>query len=366
MSINRRAVLKSMGIAAATLPFMGAQSFAAGKKKKLGLALVGLGNYATYQVGVGLEQSDFWKVTGIVTGTPSKIPSWKKKWGIRDENVFNYENYDGLADSDDIDAVYICLPNGMHAEYTIRAAQAGKHVICEKPMAVSVREAEQMIEACDKAGVKLAIGYRLHFNGYHQQIMEWGANQAFGKFGYINANFSINVGPAGQWRLDRKLAGGGSLMDVGVYCIQAARYATGEEPVSVTAQFGPVTDPKFKEVEDGISWQLRFPSGCFMSGYSGYQGYVDELAIAAERKTIRMAPAYSYGPLKGELFGDRENKFEFPYRHHQHAQMEAMGPLFQSTEPMPDHISGLEGLKDMKIMIAIYEAAKTGKEVRIA
>lgn len=366
MNKNRRTLLRAMSLSAAALPFASNLSWSASSTysgKKLGLAMVGLGNYAN-QVGRGLEKSDYWNLSGIVTGSPEKIPTWKKKWGIKDENIFNYDNFDRLVNAKDIDVVYICLPNSMHAEYTIRAAKAGKHVICEKPMAVSVQEAEQMIKACDEAGVKLAIGYRLHFNLFHKQIIEWGKNQTHGKIGYVNATFTINVGSPDQWRLKKALAGGGSLMDVGIYCVQAARYATGEEPVSVKAQFGPISDPlKFKEVEDGISWQMKFNSGAYMTGYSGYKNYIDELYIGAEKNSYKIEPAFSYGPLAGEVKGEQGGKMDFPYLHHQYMQMEGMGPLFLSKEPMPNHISGIEGLKDMKILMAIYEAANSGKEV---
>lgn len=363
---NRRNLIKALGAAAVTLPFASWVSAEVANRggKKLGLAMVGLGSYATKQIAVGLQKSDYWNITGIVTGTPSKIPDWKQKWQIKNENIFNYDNFDKIIESKDIDAVYICLPNSMHAEFTIRAAKAGKHVICEKPMAVSVIEAEQMVKACDDAGVKLAIGYRLHFNAHHKQVMEWSRKKTFGPVKYVNANFGFAIGNPDQWRLKKALAGGGPLMDVGIYCVQAARYATGEEPVSIKAQFAPVTDPiKFKEVEEGISWQMHFPSGAYMTGFSGYNSYIDELYVGTSQKSFKIEPAYSYGPLSGQFLGGE--KIDFPHMHHQFMQMEGMGPLFLSDQAMPDHISGIEGLKDMKILMAIYESARTGKEVRL-
>lgn len=367
MNLKRRTLLLATGLAFATLPLTGRTNIPVSPQytgRKLGLAIVGLGRYATEQVGVGLEQSDYWQVKGIVTGSPGKIPAWKNKWGIEDRNVFDYGNFDNIAQSKDIDVVYICLPNSLHAEFTIRAARAGKHVIVEKPMAVSVQEAEQMIEACRVAGVKLAVGYRLHFNLHHQRIVELGRQQTHGRVQYINAVMSINVGEPGQWRLKKALSGGGSLMDVGIYCVQVARYATGEEPISVTAQFGPVGDAaKFGEVEDGISWQMKFPSGAYMTGYSGYKNYVDQLYVGAVQKSYKLEPAFSYGPVQGEVREQINGHMNFPHQHHQRMQMEGLGPLFLSTQPMPDHISGVEGLKDMKILMAIYTAARTGKEV---
>ena len=366
MNNDRRNFIKAMGATAIALPFASWVSAEVASRggKKLGLAMVGLGNYATNQIAVGLQKSDYWNVTGIVTGTPAKIPAWKQKWNLKNENIFNYDNFDKIVASKDIDAVYICLPNSMHAEFTLRAAKAGKHVICEKPMAVSVAEAEQMIKACDAAGVKLAIGYRLHFNAHHQQVMEWARKKTFGPVQTVNANFGFNIGRADQWRLKKALAGGGPLMDVGIYCVQAARYATGEEPISIKAQFAPVTNPeKFNEVEEGISWQMIFPSGAYMTGSCGYKSYIDELYVGTSEKSYKIEPAFAYGPLSGRFLGGEQ--INFPHVHHQHAQMEAMGPLFQNAQAIPDHVSGIEGLKDMKILMAIYEAARTGKEIRV-
>lgn len=366
MHLDRRLLLLALGGSALAIPSARAEKKAppAYTGNKLGLAMVGLGRYATDQVGVGLEQSDYWQVRGIVTGSPHKIPAWQKKWQIADKNVFSYANFDEIAKARDIDAVYICLPNSMHAEFAIRAAQAGKHVIVEKPMATSVSEAQQMIAACQKAGVKLAVGYRLHFNQMHQQIMAFARNRTFGKVQTINAMFSINVGEPGQWRLKKALSGGGCLMDVGIYCVQAARYATGEEPIAVTAQFGPVTDPaKFNEVEEGMTWQMKFPSGAYMTGLTGYKNYLDQLYIGAEQKSYKLEPAFSYGPLYGEVRQSQERSLQFPHQHHQRMQMEGLGALILQPGPMPDHISGVEGLKDMRIVTALYEAANSGKQV---
>lgn len=366
MDTRRRSLLTTLGLSAALLPLAGLPKPPPAASRRLGLAMVGLGRYATDQVAVGLEGSAYWDLRGIVTGTPSKVPAWQARWGIPDRNVFDYAGFDAIAARPDIDAVYICLPNSMHAEFAIRAARAGKHVIVEKPMAVSVDEARRMVRACEDAGVKLAVGYRLHFNHHHRQVMQWGRERTHGRVRYINAVFTINVGEPGQWRLRRALSGGGSLMDVGIYCVQAARYATGEEPVAVTAQFAPVSDAaKFAEVEDGISWQMTFPGGAYMTGYSGYHTYVDQLYVAAEDKSYKIEPAFSYGPLQGEIREQPGGRMDFPHEHHQRAQMEALGALFIDPRPLPAHISGAEGLQDVRILMAIYEAARTGGTVRI-
>ncbi|SOE21898.1 Predicted dehydrogenase [Spirosomataceae bacterium TFI 002] len=358
---SRRDFLKKMGLAGFAMPMVSQfQNIKPSNKnaKKLGIALVGLGNYATNRVGVGLEQSNFWEVKGIVTGTPSKIPDWKKKWGIEDKNVFNYENFDKISKSKDIDVVYICLPNSMHREFTERAAKAGKHVICEKPMATSVEDARAMIKACEENNVKLAIGYRLHFEPFNLEIMKFGREKTFGDITFINSDFGFKIGDPTQWRLNKKLAGGGPLMDVGIYSIQATRYTTGEEPVSVSAQFGPVTDPsRFSEVEESVHYQLDFPSGVTMSGFTSYKTNVQRFNVACNDGWFELSPAFGYGPLKGKT---SKGEMDLPIVQHQHAQMEGMGPLFMSDKPIPSHCSGEEGLKDMKILMAILESAENG------
>lgn len=333
--------------------------------KKLGLALIGLGHYATDCVAAGLANSQYWDLIAIVTGSKEKVPAWQEKWKIRDDRVFSYENFDLIKDCRDIDAVYICLPNSLHADFTVRAAKAGKHVIVEKPIAIRIEEAEQMIAACEAAKVKLAVGYRLRFNSLHQEISR-GGPLVKGGVNFINAIFSIDVGEAGQWRLNKSLAGGGALIDVGIYCVQAARYITGQEPISVTAQFGPCTDrAKYCEVEEHISWQMRFPDDVYMTGYAGYSGYLDELSIRTADTIIKLDPAFSYGPLHGVVRDENEHLLDILHEHHQWKQMEDLGRLFLDPAPLPEVISGREGLRDLKILLAIYQAAANGREISL-
>jgi predicted dehydrogenase len=364
MKQGRRSFLKVAGTFGLTMPVIGTSFFKNKEDKPLGIAIIGLGSYAKNQIGVALENSKEWKLVGIVTGTPSKVPDWKKRFpSIRDENVFNYENFDKIVNAKDIDVVYICLPNGLHPEFTIRAAKAGKHVICEKPMATTVKEAEEMLTACNKAGVKLAIGYRCHFEPFNQEVMRYGKEKTFGKINFMQTNFGFKIGDPTQWRLKKKMAGGGPLMDVGIYCVQGARYTLGMEPISVTAQYGPVTDQeRFKEVEESISWQLTFPEGVTVDGFSSYKTNVETMFASCDKGNFEMSPAWSYGPLKGR---NPNGEMKLPVVHHQTYQMNGMAPYFRSKEPLPDHFSGVEGLKDMKILMAIYEAARTGKRVKL-
>src|SRR5574337_1691425 len=232
------------------------------QKGKLGIALVGLGNYAGGQLAPALQQTEHCFLSGIVTGTPSKIDKWKSKYSIPDKNVYNYQTFDSIKDNPDIDIIYVVLPNSMHAEYVIRAAQAGKHVISEKPLGITSKECDDMIAACKKAGKMFSVGYRLHFEPYNLEMARLGQKEIYGKIKKMSAGFGFSIGDPTQWRLKKSLAGGGPLEDLGIYCIQGFCYTTGLEPISVTAQEGPKTDPvKFKEVEQSLTWQMEMPNG---------------------------------------------------------------------------------------------------------
>ena len=331
--------------------------------KKLGVALVGLGSYAKNQLAVALEKTSNCYLAAIVTGTPAKADEWSKKYNLDKKNIYNYQNFDEIAKNKSIDIVYVVLPNSMHKEFVIRAAKAGKHVMCEKPMSVSVKDAEDMIKACQDANVQLGIGYRLHFEPFTKEVMRLSQQKVIGDVKFIQTNFGFTIGDPAQWRLKKAMAGGGPLMDVGIYCVQASRYVTGEEPTSVTAQYGPVTDKTvFKEVEQSISWQLEFPSGVTTNGFSSYRTNIEQLYVSATKGWIQMSPAYSYGPIKGAT---NQGTMNMPIVHHQTVMMEEVCKSFIDSGKFPVHMTGPEGLRDMKILMCIYEAAETGKKISL-
>jgi len=191
----------------------------------------------------------------------------------------------------------------MHKEYAIRAARAGKHVIVEKPMAITAAEFEEIIAACDKAGVQLAVGYRLHFEPYNMEMMRLGREKVYGEVRHVEAALGYNTSniDLSDWHLNAILSGGGCLQNLGVYCIQGARYVTGEEPLSVTAQFGPkIYKNIFKEVEESIHWQIEFPSGATATCSASSIAPMDRLLASAERGVFELSPAISYGPFVGK------------------------------------------------------------------
>jgi predicted dehydrogenase len=330
--------------------------------KKLNLALCGLGRYSDI-LARGLETAEYCHVAGIVTGTATKAAAWKKRFNIPQKNIYNYRNFDDIINNKDIDAVYVVLPNSMHKEFVIRAAKAGKHVIVEKPMANSVSDCQQMIDACKNAGVQLAVGYRLHYEPFHLGIKKFGQEKIFGQVRLIEASLGYKSGDPTEWRLNKAMAGGGPLMDIGLYCVQSSRYVLGEEPVSVTAQFGPVTDEKlFSQVEESITWQFEFPSGAICNSTSSYNCSIDRFFASADDGFFELSPALGYGPYKGKT---SKGELNFPTINQQAAQCDAIAKILLENKQLPNHITGEEGIRDLKILMAIYEAANTGKKVSL-
>jgi predicted dehydrogenase len=310
-----------------------------------------------------LETAQYWNIAGIVTGTPAKAAQWQKKFNIPQKNIYNYQNFDEIVNNKDIDAVYVILPNSMHKEFTIRAAKAGKHVIVEKPMANSVNDCQAMIDACKKAGVQLAVGYRLHTEPFHLEIKKLGQQKVFGQVRVIEASLGYKSGDPTEWRLNKEMAGGGPLMDIGIYCVQSNRYVLGEEPISVTAQFGPVTNKKlFSQVEESITWQFEFPSGAVCNSTSSYNCNIDRFFASADEGSFELGPALGYGPYKGKT---SKGELNFPTINQQTKQCDEIAKVLLDNKQLPNHITGEEGIKDMRILAAIYEAARTGKKVSI-
>ena len=358
---SRRQFLRDVSIATAVVGTTGFPFISYGKslskQGKMGIALVGLGNYATNVLAPALQQTDNCYLAGIVTGTPSKEKIWSDKYNIPQKNIYNYQNFDTIADNKDIDVVYVVLPNSMHKEYVIRAAKAGKQVFCEKPMALNAAECRDMIKACKDAGVFLSIGYRLHYEPYNQQIEKIGREETYGHIQLVNAADGFYMRrPTDQWRI-KAAYGGGAMMDMGVYALQAARYSTGKEPISVSAQrFNP--DPQnISEVDETTSFQLEFPSGTTANCLASFGGRVNFLIINAMRGTYGLEPFMDYSGLHGFLPNGKTFDFEMPKRQ-QALQMESMCEAIK--EGRPSKTPGEEGLRDMVIVDAIKESIKKG------
>jgi glucose-fructose oxidoreductase len=361
-SISRRSFNKklSKGIGGAALlsgmPWACAIGEQKQDKKKLGVALVGLGSYSTYQLAPSLMECEHCYLAGIVTGTPEKAKIWQDKYGIPETGIYNYENFDSIASNDTIDIVYVVLPNSMHADFSIRAARAGKHVICEKPMAISVAECDAIIEACDKANVKLSVGYRLHSEPYTQEIKRLVDEKVFGNVQYISAEAAYRSGGnPDQWRLNKALSGGGALMNMGVYAIQSAIYGTGENPISVTAQEFSSRPDYFKETDETITAQFEFPSGALGNIMTSHNTNVNRMYASCDQGWFELNPASSYGPLAGKTSSGELN---FPHERQQKLQMDDFAKhILNDTRNVAP---GEMGKRDMIIVEAIYESIANG------
>ncbi|NQX54119.1 Gfo/Idh/MocA family oxidoreductase [Pedobacter panaciterrae] len=364
---TRRDFLQKLGLSSLVLPFIPLSGWSASKTDKLydgpvlRVAIMGLGGYGS-RVAEAMQSCVKAKLVGVISGTPSKIKDWQAKYGIPEKNCYNYENFDQIKNNPDIDAVYVITPNALHHDQVIRVAKAGKHAICEKPMAISPKEGQEMIDACKKANVKLLVGYRMHFEPKTLEVIRMRNAGEFGKIMFFQGQCGFKIGDPKQWRLNKQLAGGGAMMDIGIYAINGSRYMVGEEPTWVTAQESKTNTEIFKEgVDETIQFQMGFPGGAVASYLSTYNmNYLDRFYLVGEKGFAEMQPSTGYGPIKGRT---HKGELTQPHSTHQTVQMEEMaGIILEGKEPIVP-VNGEEALKDLKIIEAIYLAAKTGKKI---
>jgi predicted dehydrogenase len=363
---SRRKFIRQTALGAVGFPFISSLSSAAraaeDAPRKLGFALVGLGGLSTGQIAPALQKTQYCRLAGVVTGTPAKIPVWKARYNIPDKNVYNYDNMEQMADNPDIDVVYVVTPNSLHRDPTLKAAKANKHVLCEKPMEVSSARCQEMIDAVKKAGRMLAIGYRCQFDPNHLECRRLVAEKVFGDLKTIEGGFSRSSS-ATEWRVKKALAGGGPLVDVGIYVLQTHRFVSGLEPVEVSAKFGPVTDPvKFAEVEESVEWETTFPGGVKMKGRTNYdRGDANDFLVTTEKGTFGLNPAYGYSGTRGTRSDGQA--ILFPSVDQFAAEMDDFAQCILKNKP--SKVPGEEGLRDVKIMEAIYESARSGQPVKL-
>ncbi len=328
-------------------------------KDSLGVALVGLGYYSTDLLAPALQLTKHCHLAGIVTGTPSKAEAWKKKYRLKDGNCYNYQNFDRIAYNPDIDIVYIVLPPSLHKEYVIRAARAGKHVFCEKPMALNAKDCEEMIRVCRENKRSLAIGYRCQHDPNTQEFMKIARERQLGNVRYISCAAAYTEGRKGHWKM-QKAVGGGSMYDMGVYALQGARLAAGEEPVSVTAQAIVNRPDIFNEADEMMLFQLHFPSGAIASCMGGHGANANYLKVNYDKGSLAMEPFSAYGRNKGS---STLGAIDFPLENQQARQMDDDAVAIKNGTPLL--VPGEEGLRDIRIVEAIYKAAETGKAQKL-
>jgi len=327
----------------------------------LRVAIMGLGSYGT-RVADAMVSCTRAKLVGVISGTPSKVKEWQSKYNIPEKNCYNYENYGKIKDNPDIDAVYVITPNGLHHDHVIGVAKAGKHVICEKPMSINAKDGQEMVDACKKANVKLLVGYRMHFEPKTLEIIHKRKAGDFGKVLFFQGLCGFIIGDPTQWRLNKQLAGGGAMMDIGIYAINGSRYMIGEEPLYVTAQETKTNPEKFKEgVDETIMFQFGFPGGAVASCLSTYSmNNLDRFFLNGNKGYAEMQPSTGYGPIKAHT---NTGEIDYPHVTHQTVQMDEMSDIILKGKKPEVPVDGEEGVRDLKIIDAIYLAVKTGKKV---
>ena len=360
--IDRRDFL--IGASAASLA--GSSALAAPPPKKARYAVVGLGTYSVGQMLPVVKDCKYSAVTAFVSGSPQKARDLGARYGV--SRIYDYADFDKIAGNDQIDCVYIALPVGMHAEYTIRALKAGKHVLCEKPMASTVAECEAMVAAAKAADRQLGIAYRVHFEPNNVEAARLLRAGRIGAIRHFAGESGFVVDPAyppHKWRLTKALGGGGSMYDIGIYALNAALMSIDEAPVSVSAVYStPADDPRFKEVEGGVEWRLRFPSGISAQGSSSYTyGYVTRQRTFGTEGGISLDPASAYGSVTAILQRDAE-----------HETIHAGDPATQFAAQLdgfsqaalanqPHRTPGEMGLRDIRIIQAMYKSAEANGAV---
>lgn len=358
--LSRRRLLQGLaGVSASSLIL---PTWAAKPKKKIGVALLGLGGYSRDLLAPGLQLTEYCELRGIVTGSPEKIPEWQKKYGIADKNVYSYETLPQIADNPDIDVVYVVTPTFLHKKYSVMAAEAGKHVWCEKPMAMSVDECQAIIDACAKNKVKLSLGYRLQHEPNTRTVIEFAQTKPYGAIKTVKAEagYAGRGAPADDWRMDRS-KGGGALYDMGVYPINAARYSTGLEPVALTARFENDLPKVFTKTDSTALLELEFPEGIIAHCNTSVTRNMNHLRVNCEKGWYELEPMQSYTGVKGQTSdGKKLNKTVV---HQQAKQMDDDAlAILNNTEVM---VPGRDGLADIRIVEAALKSVETGKRVEL-
>jgi glucose-fructose oxidoreductase len=362
--INRRRFITQSvtGIAGLTITKYAAAGISLSQKKeRLGVALVGLGYYSTDLLAPALQLTKGCYLAGIVTGTPAKAEKWKKQYNIPDKNIYNYQNFDSLANNPEIDVVYIVLPPSMHAEYVIKAANAGKNAWCEKPMAMTEAECKSMIEACAKNKVKLSIGYRMHHEPNTQRIIKFRKELTYGKPMTVTAAAGYVDSRTDHWKQKKRL-GGGAMYDMGVYPLNATRYSTGLEPIAVTAQASTTRPAIYTEVEETMTFELEFPGGVTASCETSFGKDMGSLQVNCSKGWYKLSPFQAYSGIDGVTSDGIKLNASVPNQQAKQMDEDATA-IINGT---PAIVPGEEGLKDIRVVEAIYRSVASKGKVAIS
>ena len=334
--------------------------------KSVGYAVIGLGSIAEVAVLPAFRKSKKCRVVALVSHDLGRAKEMGKKFGVKD--CYGYEDYDRCLRQPGVDAVFIASVNGAHAEQTIRAATAGKHVLCEKPMANSVEDCRRMLEACRTNQVRLMIAYRKYFEPGSVALKKLVTSGKLGRLRHIFSTYTEIVDPikARHWQLNPQLAGGGSLMDIGIYCVNTMRWLAGSSPIDATAHSWTDDPKRFGAVEDSIAFRLTHPGGLVCQGTSSYSAMAASFVqVHGDKGWAALNPAFAFeeerrlfGKIQGRWF---EQKFkvidEFVL------ELDAFADsIRRRRDPEPD---GLEGLRDIATVEAIYRSARENRTISV-
>lgn len=339
--------------------------------KRVGYAVVGLGKLALGEVLPAFGAAKLAKPVALVSGHPEKAKRVAAQYGISDSSIYNYDDYDRISDNPEIQCVYIALPNSMHAEFTIRAALAGKHVLCEKPMAMNTLECEQMIKTCQEKNCKLMIAYRIQYEPFNQLMRQWLQQKELGQVKTILSENSQNISDPNVWRLKKSLSGSGAMADIGIYCLNTSRFLVGEEPVEIMANvYSTPGDPRFREVEESVFWTMRFPSGITAQCSCSFGQYLNRrYRVIGDQAWAELNPSFSYRGLRLFKADTPENGDEVV----QEIRLQEKDQFALELDHMAECIledkqpatPGEEGLTDHKLMEKIFASAEQGRLLKL-
>ena len=340
------------------------------RDKRVGFAVVGLGKLALEQILPAFAQAKHARLTALVSGTPDKLRAIAAQYGIPADSCYGYEDMQRLSTNAAVDAVYVVTPNALHHRDVLVAAKAGKHVLCEKPMATTARECRDMIAATKAANVRLMIAYRMQYQPHAREAVRMARGGKLGDVVLMDMINNQNQGDPAQWRQKRSLAGGGSLPDVGLYCLNTVRAILGEEPSEVSAMiWSPPGDPRFAEVEDNVSFTLRFPSGVIANCLTSYGTHrLQRLKLMGTSAWLEMENAFAYEGQRlrvAQLVDGKEENAErtIPSKNQFALELDHFAQCIRNgTVP---RTPGEEGLQDQVIIEAIYAAARSGHPVKL-
>ena len=339
-------------------------------KDRVGFAIVALGRLSMEEILPAFAQSKMCKVTALVSGSPEKLKAVGAQYAIPPDSLYSYDDFDRIAQNENVQVIYIVLPNSMHKEFTLRAAAAKKHVLCEKPIATSVADAQAMVAACADAKVKLMIAYRCRYQPHHVELIKRAQSGALGPIKMVEAINAQNQGDINQWRLKKALSGGGALPDVGIYCLNAARAVLGEEPTEIEAQmYSTPNDPRFREVEESVTWLMRFPSGALANLSTSYGIHrASRMAVHLDGGGLVLEKAFPYKgqelhEIKAIDKKETDSIIAVTPQDHFAVEMDHMAEcVMKNTMP---RTPGEEGVRDSIIADAIYRAAESRTTVKL-